>query len=272
MTIGSAAIENLALEFAPPYGRGMGMEIGWVGAGFILGAIVGSFLATAAIRWPAGRQATRGRSACDQCGRTLGPVELIPIAGFLIRRGRCATCSGPIDRRHLMIEFAAALIGAVSLIVAPGPVGVAGALFGWMLLLLGVLDVEHFWLPDRLTWLLALIGIALGAAGLPPFPNDRLIGLVIGFAGLWLTGALYKALRGREGLGGGDPKLLGAIGAWLGWAALPSVLVLAGLIGIGAVFAARARGEEVAATTRLPLGALMAVAAWPIWIFQNGIS
>ena len=246
------------------------MEIGWAGAGFILGAIVGSFLATAAIRWPAGGQVTRGRSACDRCRRTLGPLDLVPIASFLIRRGRCATCGEAIDRRHLMIEIAAALIGAVSFAVASGPAGMAGALFGWLLLLLGTLDVEHFWLPDRLTWLLALFGIAFGAAGLPPYPNDRLIGLVIGFAGLWLVGALYKALRQREGLGGGDPKLLGAIGAWLGWAVLPYVLLLAGLIGIGAVLAARARGDAVSATTRLPLGALMAVAAWPIWLAQNG--
>jgi len=241
----------------------------WGLAGFVLGAIIGSFLATAAIRWPAGRQVTRGRSACDHCGHTLGPIELIPIAGFLIRRGRCATCGGAIDRRHLMVEVAAALIGAISFAVAPGPVGIAGALFGWMLLLLAVLDVEHFWLPDRVTWLLALLGIAAGAVGLPPFPNDRLVGLVIGFAGLWLVGALYKALRNRDGLGGGDPKLLGAIGAWLGWTALPYVLVLAGLVGLGAVLVVRLRGETVSATTRLPLGALMAVAAWPIWLFQN---
>ncbi|MBA2918390.1 prepilin peptidase [Sphingomonas sp. MAH-20] len=243
----------------------------WAGLGFILGAIVGSFLATAAIRWPAGREVTRGRSACDHCDRKLKPMDLIPIAGFLIRRGRCGSCGGAIDRRHLLIEVAAALIGGVALAVAPGPAGLAGALFGWMLLLLGVLDVEHFWLPDRVTGLLALTGIAFGAAGLPPYPNDRLIGLALGFAGLWLTGLLYKALRGREGLGGGDPKLLGAIGAWLGWAALPSVLVLAGLVGLGAVLVARLRGDAVSATTRLPLGALMAMAAWPVWLLLNGM-
>jgi leader peptidase (prepilin peptidase) / N-methyltransferase len=247
----------------------MSMDIGWAGAGFILGAIIGSFLATAAIRWPQQRRVTRGRSACDQCGRKLGPLDLIPIVSFLIRRGKCATCGGAIDRKHLQIEIAAALIGALSFAVAPGLIGVAGAIFGWGLLLLAVLDVEHFWLPDRATYLLALLGIAFGAAGMPPFPNDRLIGLAVGFGGLWLVGTAYKLVRKREGLGGGDPKMCGAIGAWLGWAALPYVLLLAGLAGLASVLLARARGQDITATTRLPLGALLAVAAWPVWLVQN---
>lgn len=240
----------------------------WGVLGFILGAIAGSFLATAAIRWPRGGQVTHGRSACDHCGRTLGPADLVPILSFLIGRGRCAVCGGAIDRRHLAIEIAAALIGAVSFAAVPGAVGMAGALFGWLLLLLGTLDVEHFWLPNRVTYLLALLGIAGGAAGLSPFPNDRLIGLAAGFGGLWLVGALYKAVRKRDGLGGGDPKLFGAIGAWLGWAALPWVLLLAGLAGLVSILVARARGGEVSATTRVPLGALFAVAAWPIWLVE----
>jgi leader peptidase (prepilin peptidase) / N-methyltransferase len=246
------------------------MDMGWGLAGFILGGIVGSFLATAVIRWPAGRQVTRGRSECDHCARKLGPLDLIPIAGFLIRQGRCAACGGAIDRRHPVIEIAAAVIGAIAFSIAPGLIGVAGALFAWMLLLLAVLDIEHFWLPDRLTYLLALLGVAAGSIGVPPFPNERLIGLVLGFAGLWLMGAAYRLVRKREGLGGGDPKLLGAIGAWLGWAALPYVLLLAGLVGIGAVLLARARGENVTATTRVPLGALLAVAAWPVWLILYG--
>jgi leader peptidase (prepilin peptidase) / N-methyltransferase len=240
----------------------------WGAIGFLLGAIIGSFLATAAIRWPQQRQAMTGRSACDHCGRKLGLFDLVPIVSFLIRRGRCATCGGAIDRKHLLIEVVAALIGAVSFAIAPGLAGVGGAVFGWTLLLLAVLDVEHFWLPNCATYLLALLGIAFGAAGMPPFPNDRLIGLAAGFAVLWLVGAAYKLIRKREGLGGGDPKLFGAIGAWLGWAALPYVLLLAGLAGLASVLVARARGREVTATTRLPLGALLAVAAWPVWLIS----
>lgn len=238
----------------------------WGLAGLILGAIVGSYVATAAIRWPAGQQASSGRSRCDECGQPLRPRDLIPILSFFLRRGRCATCGKPIDRKHLMIEVAAALIGGISFGVAPGLSGVSGAVFGWLLLLLAVLDVEHFWLPDRATGLLALLGIAFGAAGAPPFPNDRLIGLAAGFLSLWLIGRLYRLLLRREGLGGGDPKLFGAIGAWVGWMALPQVLLLAGVAGLGAVLLARVRGGEVTATTRLPFGALLAVAAWPVWL------
>jgi leader peptidase (prepilin peptidase) / N-methyltransferase len=90
---------------------------------------------------------------------------------------------------------------------------------------------------------------------------------VAGFGTLWLIGRGYRLVRGREGLGGGDPKLFGAIGAWLGWAALPHVLLLAGFVGLGSVLIARFRGKAVRATTRLPLGSLMAVAAWPLWLF-----
>ncbi|HEV2567775.1 A24 family peptidase [Sphingomonas sp.] len=239
----------------------------WGVIGFLFGAIVGSFLATAAIRWPAGEQAASGRSRCDHCRRTLSPFDLIPIVSFLVRRGRCASCGKAIDRKHLLIEIASAAIGGLSFSLAPGLAGVGGAVFGWGLLLLAVLDVEHFWLPDRATGTLTLLAIAFGAAGAAPFPNDRLIGMAAGFLSLWLIGRAYRLVRKREGLGGGDPKLFGAIGAWLGWAALPTVFLLAGLAGIGSALLARARGEAISATTSLPLGALLAVAAWPVWLF-----
>ena len=241
----------------------------WAFAGLILGAIAGSFLATAAVRWPAGRTLA-GRSACDGCGRVLGPVELIPVLGYLIRHGRCPTCGALIDPRHLQIELAAAGIGVLAFAIAPGLVGLVGALFGWQLLLLAVLDLEHFWLPDRATGLLALTGIAAGAAGAQPFPNDRLIGAAAGYLILWLVARGYRRVRRREGLGGGDPKLFGAVGAWIGWTALPFVLLGAGLIGLGAVLIARLRGADVPADMRLPFGTLLALAAWAMWIVQNG--
>jgi hypothetical protein len=87
------------------------------------------------------------------------------------------------------------------------------------------MDVEHEWLPDRLTWPLLVAGLAAAWGGFGPPLESRLIGAAAGFAALFLIARLYSLLRGREGLGGGDPKLFAAIGAWLGWTQLPFVLV-----------------------------------------------
>lgn len=235
-------------------------------AGAVAGAIFGSFIANLVLRWPRGEQVLGGRSRCEACGKPLGIVELVPILSHLLQRGRCRACGATIDRRHLAIEAGAALIGASALFASPDLNGVAGAVFGWFLLALAALDAEHFWLPDRLTLPLGALGLAAGAAGLGVPFADRVIGAAAGFGALAAIALGYRALRGRDGLGWGDPKLLGAIGAWLGWQMLPIVLLLASLIGLLAVLAQRARGEAVSATTRVPLGALMAVAAWPLWL------
>ena len=241
----------------------------WIAAGGGLGLIVGSFLATLAIRWPEGRGVMRGRSACDGCGRALGPIELVPLLSFVLQKGRCRGCGSAIDRRHPLIETSCALVGIAATFAAPGAAGMAGALFGWLLVTLAVLDIEHQWLPDRLTLPLGLIGLAAALLKLPPPLVDRGIGVVAGFGSLWLVAWLYQRLRGRVGLGGGDPKLFGAIGAWLGWQPLPFVLLLASLVGLGAVVAMMLRGREVTPTPRLPFGALLATAAFPIWLMMT---
>jgi len=234
--------------------------------GGLLGALVGSFLATLLVRWPAGRSALAGRSRCDTCDKPLRPFELVPILSYLLAHGRCRRCGAAIAPEHLAIEVAATLLGAVALFALGGPAGPVTAVFGWWLLLLAALDVEHHWLPDRLTLPLIPAGWLAAWIGVGPALQDRMIGAAAGFAALWGIAAAYRALRGREGLGGGDPKLLAAIGAWLGWQALPFVLLGAGLLGLAAVALAVARGRQVAATDRLPLGTLMAIAGWPLWL------
>lgn len=236
----------------------------WPVALGVLGAIAGSFIAALVIRWPAGRSVLAGRSACDACGRVLGPAELVPLLSVLWLRGRCRSCRAPIDRRHWQIELAAAAIGVIAGVAVPGAAGAAGALFGWVLLALAALDVTEFWLPDALTATLALAGMVVGLLGVPPPLLDRVIGGIAGFAALWLIAAGYRLVRGREGLGGGDPKLLGAIGLWLGWRMLPIVLVLACLVGLAIVLARVLTGRPVRADDRLPFGALLAIAAYPV--------
>lgn len=232
----------------------------------ILGAVFGSFIATLAIRWPEGRSVATGRSACDACGRTLRAVELVPLASYLLLRGRCGGCGARIAIRHVVIEALGLAIGVSAGLAAPGGAGVAAAACGWLLLALGAIDLAAFWLPDRLTIALALVALAGGVAGIAPDLSARAIGGVAGFGGLWLVAAAYRRVRGRIGLGGGDPKLFGAIGLWLGWRALPLVLLIASLVGLSVVLVLAAGGRRPAATDRLPLGTLLAGAAWLCWI------
>lgn len=231
----------------------------------VLGAIVGSFLATLVIRWPQERSVVGGRSACDGCGRTLRAFELVPLISAFAARGRCRTCGAPIDPRHWQIELGCLALGMISGFAVSGPAGVAGAVFGWLLLASAALDVAEFWLPDRLTATLAVAGVASIAVAPPAWP-DRVIGGVAGFASLWLIAFAYRRLRGRDGLGGGDPKLFGAIGLWVGWAMLPFVLLLACVVGLGSVLVARLRGQGVTGGDWVPFGALMAIAAYPVWL------
>jgi leader peptidase (prepilin peptidase)/N-methyltransferase len=242
----------------------------WTALAFILGAAIGSFLATILIRWPQGRSVVAGRSACDTCGRTLDARDLVPILSWSLAKGRCRTCGTRIDRRHLAAEAGAAMIGITAILAHPMPLAAVTAILGWWLFLLAALDLEHEWLPDRLTWPLLAAGLAASWGGFGPPLQSRLIGAAAGFASLFLIARLYRALRGREGLGGGDPKLFAAIGAWIGWTQLPFVLVGAGLLGLAVLLLSRLRGAAVTATDRLPLGTLMALAAWPIWIVING--
>ncbi len=237
-----------------------------------LGAIVGSFSAALVLRWPEGRSVMTGRSACDGCGRTLRAHELVPLLSAAVQRGRCRSCGARIDPWHWRIEAAAVLVGAGAGLIAPRPEAVAGAVFGWLLLALAALDWRAFWLPDRLTALLALGGIAGAAAGLGPVIEDRLIGGVLGFGLLWAIATGYRLIRGRDGMGGGDPKLFGAIGLWLGWRPLPAVLVVAALIGLGIVLVRRLSGKAVARDDALPLGTLMALSAYPAWLMMIGMA
>lgn len=244
----------------------------WATALGVLGAILGSFIAALVIRWPDERSVMQGRSACDGCGRTLRAVELVPLLSALVLHGRCRGCDAAISPVHWRIELAALAVGVAAGIVAPGPVGIAGAMFGWLLLALASLDLVAFWLPDRLTLLLALAGLASAALGVDPPIVERLIGGAAGFGVLWLVAFGYRRLRGRDGMGGGDPKLFGAIGLWLGWQMLPAVLLIASMIGLGVVLAAHLKGRAMAADTALPFGALLAIAAYPAWLFMIGLA
>lgn len=249
----------------------MDQPLVWLVLGLGLGPLIGSFLGLVSLRWPAGKGVILGRSACGACGRPLAAVDLIPIASFLITRGRCRRCGAKIPLRYPLLEAGCAVLAGWSALTFPGPVGFLGALLGWQLLLLAVLDAEHFWLPRRLTGGLIVTGLAtafwpepsLAIAG----PQAQIAGAAVGFAGLALIAWIYRRLRGREGLGGGDAYLLAGGGAWCGAFALPSILLIAAGGGLLWALGLRLAGRPLAADQPLPFGVFLAMGIWLTWLY-----
>ena len=234
--------------------------------GASLGAIIGSFLATIVSRWPRGHSVITGRSCCDSCGRSLNAFDLVPLFGWLFARGKCRTCGVRIDWVHPLVELGCALIGGFSAWAFDPLSALIFAIGGWLLLTLAVLDARHMWLPDALTLPLAALGLTLGDWTLPAPFWDRVIGAAAGTILLALLSLGYRRLRGREGLGLGDAKLLGAIGAWMGWQALPFVVLIASTAALFWVLVLRGIGKAVDAQTRMPLGSFLCFAVVPTWI------
>ena len=189
---------------------------------------------------------------------------LVRLGARLIRNEAGET---PGLRRHALMALAAAGIGVWAALAQPTvPAAVLTALLGWQLLLIALIDGEHFCLPDQLTLPLLATG-GLAAALLDhTAPLDALFGAAAGFASLWLLAFVYRRLRGREGLGDGDPFLLAAGGAWVGWMGLPSVLLWASAAGLSLVGARLLVGSKVSATDRLPFGPCLAVGIWLTWM------
>lgn len=239
----------------------------------LLGLVVGSFLAAASVRLPRDEDVVFARSHCMSCQRTLSLSHLVPVFSWLRLGGRCGWCRAAVSPRYILVELAACGIGvwaAISGLQQPEVSWlsiIVSALLGWQLLLIGLIDAEHFWLPDILTWPLILSGLALAALLQQSIPWSQLIGAVTGFGLLWAVAALYKRVRQREGLGGGDPFLMAGAGAWVGWAGLPSVLLWACAGGLSVVLTRIILRRPVSGTDRLPFGTFLAIGIWLVWLW-----
>jgi leader peptidase (prepilin peptidase)/N-methyltransferase len=229
--------------------------------GLVLGLVVGSFLATLVVRWPAAR-GLAGRSACDGCGARLRAAELVPLLSALVQGGRCRHCGARIDPVHAAVEAGCGATGAVALALVPGPEGLAGAALGWGLVALAALDGRHFWLPDALTLPLLALGLIAGPAALP----DRFLGAAAAGGVLLALLLGYRAIRGREGLGLGDVKLGAALGAWLSPVLLPPLFLLASLGGLAVAAFRRGSGPVGGGDRPVPFGTCLALAGWPLWL------
>lgn len=234
----------------------------------MLGAIWGSFVSALGSRWPIGESVIKGRSHCDQCSAPIALYDLIPIFSFLNLRGKCRTCGEPIGWTPLVIEVIAALIGVFPVLLFPGEQAFALAIFGWLLLPLVILDFQHLWLPTRLVLLLATGGLIAGPMVTSDILwQDRLIAVATGFLSLEIIRRAFQWLRGKDGMGAGDPKLFAAIGLWLGWAALPYVLLAASGIGIAFILVLGAARRDHA--TQFPFGSYMGIAAYCVALMAS---
>ncbi len=253
-----------------------------IAAAGVLGLLVGSFLNVVIHRLP--RMLERGwraqcaelagqvpaeepaynlvvpRSACPGCGHRISAVENIPVVSWLALRGKCRACGAAIPARYPIVE----LLGAALAMVAvwhfgPTPQGLAACGFLWALLALTFIDADTQLLPDDLTLPLLWAGLLVNLFGLFVPLAEAVVGAIAGYLALWTVYWLFKLIRGKEGMGYGDFKLLAALGAWLGWKALPAIVLLSSVtgavIGIALMVVHRRDGG-----TPLPFGPYLAIA------------
>ena len=175
------------------------------------------------------------RSQCPACGHRISALENIPVVSFLALRGRCSACAAAISSRYPMVELLTGVL-TVAAVLRFGftPVALAACVLLWSLIALTFIDFDTQLLPDNITLPLAWAGLLANVAGLSPAASslrDAVIGAVAGYLALWAVYWIFKLVRGKEGMGYGDFKLLSALGAWLGWQMLPLIVLLSSVIG-----------------------------------------
>jgi leader peptidase (prepilin peptidase)/N-methyltransferase len=202
------------------------------------------------------------RSRCPSCGHRITALENIPVLSWLFLQGKCSACGTRISPRYPIVEFATALLSAVVAWKLGWGWPLAAALvFTWALIALSLIDFDHKLLPDAITLPLLWLGLLLSLGPLFADMRASIVGAAAGYLSLWSVYHLFRLATGKEGMGFGDFKLLAAIGAWLGWHALPVTILLSSLVGaavgIGLILI-RGRDRNIP----IPFGPYIAAAGW----------
>jgi leader peptidase (prepilin peptidase)/N-methyltransferase len=233
----------------------------------ILSPFIGSFAALLIRRLPAGQPIALSRSRCEACGHVLGVWELFPLVSAAVLKMRCRWCHVRIPVAHIVVELACLAIAAWAVLIAPDALSVwLDCLLGWWLLVLAWIDWEHMVLPDVLTLPLILAGLGVTLLQDPADTTEHAAAAVAGYGAFRALEIAYRRLRGREGLGQGDAKLLAAAGAWLGLLPLPTVVFLAALCGLAIAAGMRIAGRIVHRGSAIPFGPPLCAAIWVSWL------
>ncbi len=173
------------------------------------------------------------RSRCPGCGHSLTALENIPLVSYVLQSGRCKSCRTPISLVYPLIEVVTALLFAAALF-RYGATEQTLWMWGFvaLALTLAAIDIDRLLLPDPVVYLLLWLGLAANGFAAFVEPGAAVIGAIAGYAVFAALGWAYAKVRGYDGLGGGDAKLLAALGAWVGWTQLPFLVLCAALIGI----------------------------------------
>ncbi|MBW3806899.1 prepilin peptidase [Aeromonas jandaei] len=212
------------------------------------------------------------RSACPHCGHAITALENIPLLSWLWLNGRCSECQAPISARYPLVELLTALLSvAVAMVISPGWGTLAALLLTWVLVALTFIDLDRMLLPDQLTLPLLWGGLLFNLIGGFAPLADAVIGAMAGYLVLWSLYWAFKLLTGKEGMGYGDFKLLAALGAWLGWQALPIILLFSSLVGaiIGISLIALRKHHQ---GYPIPFGPYLAIAGWIALLWGDTIT
>ena len=238
----------------------------------IFGALVGSFLNVCIYRLPRDESVVRPRSRCPNCGKQIKAWENIPIISYIILRGKCSNCGDKISLRYPLVEIITVLLSIACWHHFSGPKYylVYFLLFIAPLIVVFFVDLEHWIIPDSISISGIIIGLIVRTTF--AFPGERLTnfidslgGAIIGGGFLLLVAAIYERIRKREGLGGGDVKLMAMLGAFFGWQAAIFMLFFSSFIGaiVGVAFMLFRRKSL---TMAVPFGPFL-VSAGMFWLF-----
>lgn len=171
-------------------------------------------------------------SRCPNCNHQIRFYENIPVISWLVLRGKCSSCESPISWRYPLVEILTAITSVMFVyVLGVNAQGLFGLVYLWILIALTGIDLDTQYLPDRLVFPLGMLGLALNTQNIFTSTNSAVWGALLGFTSFWSVASLYAFLMKKEGMGGGDFKLLAALGAWLGVGMLPFLILTSSILG-----------------------------------------
>ena len=210
-------------------------------------------------------------SQCPHCNTKIKAWQNIPVVSYALLRGHCASCEAPISLRYPLVEMVTALTWVVCGLSFDVSTALAGALLlTAVLIVLTAIDLDHQLLPDSLTLPLLWVGLLINMTGTFTSLESALLGAVFGYLSLWSVYWLFKIITGKEGMGYGDFKLLAALGAWFGLAALPTIVLLSSLVGATLGLTLILTGQQTRETP-MPFGPFLAGAGLIHLLYPNAL-